>query len=164
MSCHSLDFTILSTRSTRAFFWSAEMPGGATTERQLAISRSMPCSFTVGPSTFERRFGDVTQLARFDLAFELAVPGDAGRHLAAENRCEGLSASGKRHIVDLGGIRARGLGEEGGRDMVDPARRAAGPRDLAGVRLDRRREILGGLDGGIGRHDDRLVLRGEARD
>ena len=40
------------------------MPGGATTERQLVSTRSMPCSLKVGTSTPGMRFADVTPMAR----------------------------------------------------------------------------------------------------
>ena len=106
-SFQAVDFTILSIVSVSAFAASAVMPGGATTERQLAISRSTPCSFSVARRCLgagRRGHADQAQLAGLDLAFELAVAGNAGRDLAAEDRGERFAAAGERDVVDLGRV------------------------------------------------------------
>jgi hypothetical protein len=64
MAFQASDLTIFSTASPSAFFCSAVMPGGAITERQLASTRSMPCSLKVGISTPGMRFSEVTPSAR----------------------------------------------------------------------------------------------------
>ena len=129
-----------------AAFCSAVRPGAAATMRQFSSATSTPASFSVGASTPGSRSSPETassaQLARLDLARELAVAGDADRHLAAEDRRQRLAAAGEGDVVDLGRIDADRLGDQPGGDVVGAAGRAAGPGDRARVGLQRRDEVV----------------------
>ena len=167
-SAHSFDLTVFSTASARVLRCSAVMPGGATTERQLTTSTSMPCSFRVGTSTPAIRcaggHGERAHLAGLDLAFELAVARDAGRDLAADDRRDRLAAARKGDVVDLGDVAAGGLGEQRSQDVVGAAGRTARPSHLADIRLHGGGEVLDRLVRRVRRHDDDERIAGEARD
>src|SRR5690606_39189730 len=108
--------------------------------------------------------GDQAQRAGLYLGLELAVAGNARRHLVAEDRGKRLAAAGIGDIVDLGRVDARRLGDEAGRDVVRAAGRAARPGDRAGIGLQRLDEVFHVLDRRGGRNDDRLVFTGKPRD
>ena len=167
--CPSRRSTSPSSRRARssAFFCAALMPGGATTERQLVSTRSMPCSLKVGTSTPGRRCGerhaDGAQLAGLDLAFVFAVAGNAGGDLAAEDRGERLAAAGERHVVDLRRRRAPAAPTNSAAMMWStPPAEPPAKVTLRDVLLHRRGEVLGVLDRRIRRHDDDLRLFGQA--
>src|SRR5215207_4062191 len=112
------------------------MPGAATTERQLVSTRSMPCSLKVGTSTPGRRCGEVTPMARsLPVPFVLAVTGDAGGHVGAEDSGERLAAAGERYVVDLGCVGTGRGDEQRCHDVIDAAGRAAGEGDLGDILL-----------------------------
>ncbi len=69
---------------------------------------------------------------------------------------------GECDVAQLVGLYARRLADQAEQDVVGAAGRAAGHRNLAGVRLQRGDGVLGILDRGGGRHDDHEELAGQA--
>ena len=125
-------------------------PGAAATMRQFSSATSTPASFSVGASTpssaLFARDREQPQLPGLDLALELAEARDADRDLAAEDRRQRLAAAGEGDVVDLGRVDADRLGDQPGGDVVGAAGRAAAPGDRARVGLQRRDEVVHGLD------------------
>ena len=78
----------ISSSTDQRVLGSSEMPGGASTPRQLVKTRSMPASVRVGASTaldpLVAGHREHPQLAGLDLAHELAEAGEARRDLVAQ--------------------------------------------------------------------------------
>src|SRR5690606_3266515 len=72
--------------------------------------------------------GQGPQVAGFDLCSPLAIPGDAGGHVAAQHGRQSFTAAGEGDVVHVTGSDADFLGQQAHQDAVHAAGGAARPR------------------------------------
>ena len=105
MSFQAADFAILSMSIGERLLLRGVMPGAAD-HRAPVGEHEIDALLLEGRhidagQPLRRGHADGAQLAGLDLPFVLALAGDAGGDLAAENGGERLAAARERHIVDL---------------------------------------------------------------
>ena len=98
----------------------------------------------------------------FDLLGEFADAGNTGGNVAADDGRDRLAAAFKRHVIDFCRIDARRLGDQSNEYVIGAAGRAAAPGDAAGIGFEGFDQVAHVLVRRVCRHDDDLVLAGEA--
>ncbi len=113
-----------------------------------------------GCSILTGRDSQRPQLAGLDLVLELAVARNTGRHLAAKDGSQRLTATGERHVVDGRRIDPHGLRHQTNQDVVGAAGRPTTPGDGARIRLEVFHQVVERLVLRVRRDHDDLVLGG----